>query len=127
MSEQDNGKLLGDLLAHEERVWQALCDGDAAADSALLAEDFLGVYPDGFATRADHAAQLERGPSIIRFTLSEARALRLGAQHGLLSYRARFLRPGRPAEEEMYVTSVWEQRGAGWINLFSQDTPASGS
>jgi hypothetical protein len=50
----------------------------------------------------------------------------LGPEHGLLVYRARYVRAGGIAEEEMYVSSIWRRRGDGWVNLFSQDTPATG-
>lgn len=116
--------LLTDLLARERLVWQALVDGDAARDAALLDDDFLGVYPDGFATKADHLGQLEDGPTILTFDLSEAQARSLGPGHALLSYRATFQRRSREEPEVMYVTSIWHRRGAGWVNVFSQDTPA---
>jgi hypothetical protein len=50
----------------------------------------------------------------------------LGADHALLAYHACYLRVGRAEEEEMYVSSIWRRRGAGWVNVFSQDTPATG-
>ena len=118
--------LLQALLAQEHRVWRALVEGDPDADAALLDEDFLGVYPSGFAGRADHAGQLARGPSVAAYVLEAARVLEAGADHAMLCYRARYTRPGGAAEEAMYVSSLWRREGAGWINVFSQDTPADG-
>lgn len=118
--------LLAELLALETSVWQALVAGDTAADRALLAADFLGVYPDGFAGREAHVAQLSGGATVVRFRLSEARALPLGEGHALLSYRADYRRTGRSDDEAMYVSSVWRRGPEGWRNLFSQDTPADG-
>lgn len=114
---------LDEMLALETRVWEALVRGDAAADAELLLPEFLGVYPDGFAGGEDHAGQLDGGPTVAEFTLSEARLLPVGAAHVMLSYRAAFRRVGREAEEAMYVSSLWQRDGAGWRNLFSQDTP----
>ena len=51
------------LVDLETQVWQALVDGDAAADAALLADDFLGVSPTGFAGKAEHAGLLAGGVS----------------------------------------------------------------
>jgi len=51
------------LLALETQVWEALRTGDATADADLLAEDFVGLYPTGFADRSDHAGQLDHGPT----------------------------------------------------------------
>ena len=64
-----------DFLQLEREVWDALVEGDAEADIVLLAEDFLGVYPTGFASRSDHVEQLADGPSVSTYALSEPRKL----------------------------------------------------
>jgi hypothetical protein len=117
------GDLLASVLEAETRVWQALLAGDAAADHALLAQGFLGVYPTGFAGRDDHAAQLAAGPSVAAYRIGEARGLDLSPGLFLLAYHVRFLRQGGTGWEAMYVSSLWQRQGGGWINLFSQDTP----
>lgn len=117
-------KLQEQITALETQVWQALVTGDKDADARHLSEGFLGVYPDGFAAKADHTGQLEGGPTVTTYTLDNHHLRVLGADHALLSYRARFQRCGRDTSEVMYVSSIWERRGAGWINIFSQDTPA---
>ncbi len=114
---------LQQLLELETTVWQALCDGNAAADLAMLTVDFLGVYPSGFAGRADHVGQLDHGPSVAEFALRDARILVIGPDAAILSYRAGFSRPGAPDWSEMYVSSLWERDPDGWRNRFSQDTP----
>ena len=109
----------------ERRVWDALVAGDRAADAALLHPEFLGVYPDGFADATAHAGQLAQGPSVASYTLEAVRTRTLGPDHALISYRARFRRSGQEAEDVMFVSSIWERGRAGWINVFSQDTPAT--
>jgi len=64
--------LLEDLIRLETAVWQALADGDAAADGRLLSDDFLGVYPTGFADRKSHMEQLIDGPTVASFALHDA-------------------------------------------------------
>ncbi len=116
------------LLDHERRVWQALIDGDAAADERLLDERFVGVYPTGFATRADHVAQLADGPRVSEVRLDQARVVVVRPDVALLSYLATFRRAGAAADlpaERMYVSSLWHAGPDGWRNLFSQDTPAA--
>ena len=115
--------VLFDILALEENVWQALTAGDIAADKKALHAEFLGVYPSGFASRQDHLDQLQQGPSIASYSLSQARLLPLGSQHVCLSYHARFTRINAEAEEAMYVSSIWQRAAQGWVNVFSQDTP----
>jgi len=46
----------------------------------------------------------------------------------MLCYRAdyRRLRDGLPGESEtMYISSLWTESDGRWLNVFSQDTPAS--
>ena len=116
--------LLKDLLQAETAVWDALVKGDSQADADALSDDFLGVYPDGFSGKAAHVEQVSDGATVTRFDLSEVQARALGPDHGLLCYRADYLRPGRTETEAMYVSSIWERTETGWINIFSQDTPA---
>jgi hypothetical protein len=116
-----------DFLQLERKVWDALVEGDAEADIELLAEDFLGVYPTGFAVRSDHVEQLADGPSVSAYQLSEPRKLDISDRAVILSYRAEFQRASGAGEgrlEVMYVSSLWCQRDDRWINTFSQDTPA---
>ena len=123
---EDLNQLLAGLRTCETGVWQALVDGNAKADAAALHSDFLGVYSDGFANKADHVQQLDAGPTIARFELADYRVMPLGADHAVLSYKAVFRRCGRDADEAMYVSSIWQRNTGGWINVFSQDTPAIG-
>jgi len=114
--------LTEDLLLWERRVWDALVSGDKAADEALIHPGFLGVYSDGFHGRDAHAGQLDNGPTVESYSLSDARAMEAGPDHALLSYRASFRRVGKAEDEVMYVSSLWRRAGDGWVNLFSQDT-----
>lgn len=115
------------FLELETRVWNALKNGDAQADKALLSEDFLGVYNTGTADREEHAAQLHDGPTITEFTLSDAKGMELADGVVLLTYRATFTRPlssESSQQETMYITSIWQNRNGIWLNVFSQDTKA---
>lgn len=120
-----NGELLAALLRCEISVWDALVTGDRAADADALDSSFLGVYPDGFFGKESHVGQLAGGPTVKSYELSEHRALQLGEEHALLSYRVRFTRISRREPEAMYVSSIWRRENDGWINIFSQDTPVT--
>ena len=120
--------LVDDLLASETAVWQALVAGDAAADAALLTEDFVGLYPTGYADRADHVAQLADGPTVASFELDAVRLVPVAEDAALLCYRATYRRTGEPGTdppEVMWVSSLWCRREGEWRNTFSQDTPAA--
>lgn len=116
--------LLEELLSCETRVWDALVIGDRQADAAALDDSFLGVYPDGFAAKADHVQQLAQGPTVKSYKLSRQRAVALGEDYAVLCYRAEFVRQDSADAEAMYVSSIWRRSEEGWINVFSQDTPA---
>ena len=116
--------MIEDIISCERRVWNALMTGDATADMALLHSEFIRVYSDGFSGRDGHVGQLENGPTITSFALSEITVKPLGADHALICYLATLQRRTRTTSEQMFVSSIWRQENNGWINIFSQDTPA---
>ena len=68
---------LDSVLTLERKVWQAMIDGDAEADAALLANDYLGVYETGYGDRTEHAAQLADGPTVADYRFEKARVTEL--------------------------------------------------
>jgi len=116
------GPLLAEIHNLEIKVWDALVAGDPKADRELLTESFLGVYPSGFANKADHCGQLRDGPTVDEYQLSEMQLRVITESAVLLSYRAAYCRPGQD-REVMFISSLWEKTGDGWLNSFSQDTP----
>jgi len=99
-----------ELLKLEKKIWDALVSGDRAADSELLSDDFTGVYPSGFEGKEDHFAQLDSGPTIQRYRLSNVSMKVLSTEVTLLCYRADFSRAHAGEtnlDEIMYVTSIW--------------------
>ncbi|MBR2657351.1 MAG: nuclear transport factor 2 family protein [Loktanella sp.] len=125
ISQEHDDQLLVELCACEVSVWDALTRGDRQADDGALADIFLGVYSDGFAGKCDHVQQLGSGATMQSYRLSMHRVMALGAEHAVLSYRVDFLRAGKADPEAMYVSSIWQRRAGGWINIFSQDTIAT--
>ena len=111
------------FISLERRVWDALVAGDADADRALLADDFVGVYPTGFAGRADHVGQLSDGPTVTAYSIARPVLVAIADDAALLAYAARFRRLADADEETMYVSSLWCRRDGRWVNTFSQDTP----
>ena len=110
-------------LEHERQVWEALVNGDRVADERLLAADFLGVYPTGFAGRDEHVAQFASEPTVATYEIVSPRCVPISDDAVLIAYDARFTRPGR-SPERMFVSSIWTRRDDRWVNTFSQDTPA---
>ena len=109
----------------ESAVWDALVSGDADADRELLSDDFVGVFPTGFAKRDDHTDELAGGPSIASYAITDAMLIDVSADAALLCYRAAYRRPNSGTPEVMFISSLWVQREGRWWNTFSQDTPAT--
>jgi hypothetical protein len=122
---QSNSPLLAKIVALETQVWRALVTGDPVADREMLTKDFLGVYPSGFATRAEHCGQLADGPGDGTVYADQTKLREISPDAVLLSYCAQYQRTGHPAKEVMYISSLWQRSADGWLNSFSQDTPAA--
>ncbi len=115
------------FLELETQVWEALKSGDRDLDAKMLSDDFLGVYPSGFAGKQQHSAQLDHGPAVANYRIEDARLIAIANDQVLLSYLAVWSRwkNGNPgAEERMYISSIWKCTDDVWKNTFSQDTPA---
>lgn len=108
----------------ESGVWDSQVSGDADAQRELLSADFVGVYPSGFATRAEHAAQLSDGPITTAYSIADARLITVTADTVMLCYRADHQPVGRARTESMFISSLWVERDGRWWNTFSQDSPA---
>ena len=111
------------FVALERDVWEALVAGDAEADRGLLADDFVGVYPTGFAGRDEHAGQLAGGPTVATYSIDRTVLIPITGDAALVAYEARFRRTADADLETMYVSSLWCRRDGRWVNTFSQDTP----
>lgn len=128
--DDDSAALVSDtgfFVDLERRVWDALVTGDEDADRAALTDDFVGVYPTGFADAHQHAEQLADGPTVATYRIDSARTLAIADGHVVLAYLATYRRPGSDADESMYVSSLWSLRAGRWQNVFRQDTPVGDS
>ena len=115
---------LGDILALEKQVWNALVAGDPQADGRLLTDDFLGVYSTGYSDKSGHVAMLDNGPTMAEFALGDARLRVISPDAALLSYRADYRPTNSNDWQVMFISSLWEYIDDHWLNSFSQDTPA---
>ena len=113
------------FISLEKQVWEALKNGDIEADSALLSDDFLGVYESGLSTKEDHLAQLQAGPIVSDYRIKHAQMLLLGPKIVSITYSATvsFVKREAQSTEHLYfITSLWAYRENKWVNIFSQDT-----
>lgn len=110
------------FLAREQEVWEALRRGDVASANVLLAENFLGVYESGLNSKAQYLSRLSNGPVVEHYRIEVERFMSVSPTLVLLTYKASWVEATQ-APRRAYITSAWEHReGAGWVNVFSQDT-----
>jgi len=98
-------------------------------DAEMLSDDFVGVYSTGIWNKSQHCKQLEAGPVVAKYELQNPIIQSRPDGSVMLIYSATYtpLKNGEiEAERKMYVSSLWENRGGRWLNVFSQDTPQSG-
>ena len=119
---------LAELISKQEiGVWEALKKKDKLADRNLLAEDFIGVYKDGFGNRAEHIAQIDDKYQLTEYKLENVRVLMISADSAMIVYRATCSATGTWASDcaqPMYISSLWIRQDSNWVNVFSQDTYA---
>jgi hypothetical protein len=89
-------------------------------------EDFLGVYPDGFAGREAHSDQLAAGPTLPPTTIAEEHIRPLGPTTSSIPTARATSAPARLTRRHARHLHLGAPRG-GWINIFSQDTPLTGA
>lgn len=115
------------FISLETKVWDALVNGDIETEKQLIADDFLGIYETGFSDKDEYLSQLEDGPSIEWYKISNSRIILEGATSAALTYQADFISSinrESKIKETMYVTSIWSLRNGKWVNTLSQDTLA---
>lgn len=113
------------FITLEKKVWNCLLIGDAKIDSQLLADDFLGVYTNGFSEKTHHVNALKNGPVISGYEISEARMKALSPDTILISYLANYKCSKSLTSRSVYITSIWQKQLSAWKNIFSQDTMAN--
>ena len=129
LAEADTAKVPPDsfFVAKEKEVWEALKNKDKAADARLLADDFVGLYGTGFATKADHINQMDDRYTLEVYKILDVKVIRLRPTMVLLLYKGTCKGTGEWAQvcaRSDYISSLWVERDGQWLNLFSQDTIA---
>jgi len=120
---------LQEIINLETQVWESLKTGNAVLDAKMLADNFLGLYPTGFAGKQDHCDQLKDGPTVASYEILNPRLIEFTPDILLLTYLAHWsrIKKGKTEKPElMYISSIWQRFGNEWKNIFSQDTPADG-
>jgi hypothetical protein len=110
------------LLALKAAAIRATEKGDAAFYADYLANDAIGVTPFGVFNKQQILQGMKDGKSFKSSKIEDSRAVALGDEAGLVTYRATFEVEGRPAAE-FFVSTLYRRFGDGWKGVFYQQTP----
>jgi ketosteroid isomerase-like protein len=113
------------VVAAEKAGLDALKAGDLARFGELTADDALFVDTHGPASKAQVLNNVV-GFRLTDYSMGDVAFKRLAADSGMITYKISETgnSHGRDFTVQVYVTSIWVQRGGKWVCLFSQETAA---
>lgn len=109
-----------ELQLLEERLLDPQVRRSPHVMDQLIADEFLEFGSSGRIWRkADVLTELPAQPPLGASRVSEFKAVALGDQHALVTYRL-FVEGDPP--DQSWRSSVWKRAGAGWQMVFHQGT-----
>lgn len=121
-----------DALTHAlaeriEKIWDAYLAKDAPACSALLADDYRAIHPDGSIHNAKPSANDIAAAPIEDYWLRELQAWPVGEESAIASYTAEVeTRSGLHAERHRFaVGEVWMKHSGQWLCRYYHATPVA--
>jgi ketosteroid isomerase-like protein len=120
----DTNAMEEQVLAKEREGLEALKAGDVQHFADITAEDAIFVDPQGPATKAEVLSHVN-GFTLTGYTITDVKFVAVSANSGLISYKCAETgnSHGHDFAAQVYVSSIWIQRGGKWLCLFSQETP----
>lgn len=115
------------IVGLEEQILQAAVNSDVKITAALLAPDFQDVGEYGIWDKAKSLSETANPPSPQSLSMNEVHFSQLAPTAFLLTYKLNEvdIDQGKPVPSTKYVSSLWVNRGGKWLNVLSQDTPAT--
>lgn len=114
-----------DLVDLERRGWEALTSPNGAAFYAeVLSDDAVMVFPDLVLTRQESLSAIAGAAPWSSFSLEDVHVLPIGAEGGIVTYRAVAERAGGSTYDAL-MTSVYAKRDGAWRLVLHQQTPSA--
>ena len=110
------------LLALKDAALRATRDNDVTFYAGYLSDDAIGVTPFGVFDKQQILAAMKDGKSFRSTKVEDTRALSLGDDAGLVTYRATFATASGQATE-FFVSTLYRRFDDGWKGVFYQQTP----
>jgi ketosteroid isomerase-like protein len=117
----DDPEIEAILVALKAAAMRASETGDVDFYASYLADNAIGVTPSGVFNK-QQILQGMKGITIKSSNIEGSRAVALGPDAGLVTYRALFSAAGE-APVEMFVSTLYRRYHDGWKGVFYQQTP----
>ncbi len=118
----DDPEIEAILVALKAAAIRATEKGDADFYANYLADNAIGVTPLGVFNKQQILEGMKGGKTFKSSKIEDSRAVALGLDAGLVTYRATFEAPGEPPVE-MFVSTLYRRYHDGWKGVFYQQTP----
>ena len=115
------------IIDLEKRSWVAWKGHDAAFFSDFLSDDHVEVGPRGILGKADIVAGVASlACKVESYAVDQFKFQRVAEDTALLSYRAeqKTTCGGHAVPSPAWASSIYVKRGARWVNVHYQQTPA---
>jgi hypothetical protein len=118
----DDPEIEAILVALKAAAMRATEKADVAFYASYLADNAIGVTPAGIFNKQQILEGMRSGKTVRSSKIEDSRAVALGPDAGLVTYRATFEAPGE-APVEMFVSTLYRRYHDGWKGVFTQQTP----
>jgi len=118
----DDPEIEAILVALKAAAMCATEKGDADFYASYLADNAIGVTPQGVFNKQQILQGMKNGKTFKSSKIEGSRAVALGPDAGLVTYRATFVASGEPPVE-MFVSTLYRRYHDGWKGVFYQQTP----
>jgi ketosteroid isomerase-like protein len=113
------------IISSEREGLDALKTGDLQRFADLTADEAVFVDAHGSASKAQ-VLQNVAGFTLKVYSMEDVKFVPISPNSGLISYKASEtgVSHGKEFTVQVYVSSIWTERGTKWVCLFSQETAA---
>jgi ketosteroid isomerase-like protein len=120
----DKKKAEADLIANENKFWDALQKKDASVFQSLLAEDARHVSPNGLLGKAQAIQNMDTC-TMNSYSVSGFQVLWAGEETAIVNYSAKVdaVCGSDAVTSPLSVTTVWVRRAGSWVAFFHQESP----
>ena len=120
--DESDGSIEAELLALKNAALRATAEADVAFYAGYLSDQAIGVTPFGVFNKQQILQGMKDNKSFRSKKVEDEHAVALGADAGLVTYRATF-ESADGKEAVFFVSTLYRRFPDGWKGVFYQQTP----